>query len=174
MKVVRWLDEHFEEYILVFLSAFTVVIIFLQVVMRYVFDNSLTWSEEMARYMFIWLIYIGVSYAVKKKRHLGVDAIAMLFKEKGKLIVALIANFSFLIFAIVMTYFGLDIVLRVTRESAALQIPLTWVYVAPVVGMTLTSIRLIQNMVIEVKQLKELKNKNSNSKQLTDGQEEIA
>ena len=174
MKVVRWLDEHFEEYILVFLSAFTVVIIFLQVVMRYVFGNSLTWSEEMARYMFIWLIYIGVSYAVKKKRHLGVDAIAMLFKEKGKLIVALIANFSFLIFAIVMTYFGLDIVLRVTRESAALQIPLTWVYVAPVVGMTLTSIRLIQNMIIEVKLLKELKSKNSNSKQLTDGQEEIA
>ncbi|WP_340002339.1 TRAP transporter small permease [Oceanobacillus sp. FSL K6-0127] len=174
MKVVRWLDEHFEEYILVFLSAFTVVIIFLQVVMRYVFGNSLTWSEEMARYMFIWLIYIGVSYAVKKKRHLGVDAITMLFKEKGNLIVALIANFSFLIFAIVMTYFGLDIVLRVTRESAALQIPLTWVYVAPVVGMTLTSIRLIQNMVIEVKQLKELKHKNSNSKQLTDGQEEIA
>ena len=174
MKVVRWLDEHFEEYILVFLSAFTVVIIFLQVVMRYVFGNSLTWSEEMARYMFIWLIYIGVSYAVKKKRHLGVDAITMLFKEKGKLVIALIANFSFLIFAIVMTYFGLDIVLRVTRESAALQIPLSWVYVAPVVGMTLTSIRLIQNMIIEVKQLKELKNKNSNSKQLTDGQEEIA
>ncbi|WP_339226724.1 TRAP transporter small permease [Oceanobacillus sp. FSL K6-2867] len=172
MKVVRWLDEHFEEYILVFLSAFTVVIIFMQVVMRYVFDNSLTWSEELARYMFIWLIYIGVSYAVKKKRHLGVDAITMLFQEKGKLVIALIANFLFLIFAMVMTYFGLDIVLRVTRESAALQIPLAWVYAAPVVGMALTSIRLIQNMLLEVKQLKELKNKDS--KQLTNEQGETA
>ncbi|WP_152655616.1 TRAP transporter small permease [Oceanobacillus sp. CFH 90083] len=172
MKIIRWLDKHFEEYILVCLSALTVIIIFLQVIMRYVFDNSLTWSEELARYMFIWLIYIGVSYAVKEKRHLGVDAITMLFQEKGKLMIALLANVLFLIFALVMTYFGLDIVLRITRESAALQIPLSWIYAAPVAGMTLTSIRLIQNMIIEIKQLKGLKHKNS--RQVTDEQGETA
>ncbi|MBP2075997.1 TRAP transporter small permease [Oceanobacillus polygoni] len=179
MKILRWLDEHFEEYILVFLSAFTVIIIFLQVVMRYVFGSSLTWSEEIARYAFIWMIYIGVSYGVKKKKHLGVDALAMLFKEKGKLIVGIIANVSFLLFAIVMTYYGLDIVLRVTRESAALQLPLSWVYAAPVMGMALASIRLLQNIALEVKELKALKSdgqhdsKNSATEQIVNGQEEI-
>lgn len=179
MKILRWLDEHFEEYILVFLSAFTVVIIFLQVVMRYVFGNSLTWSEEIARYAFIWMIYVGVSYGVKKKRHLGVDAITMLFQQKGKLIIGLIANASFLIFAVVMTYYGLDIVLRVTRESAALQIPLAWVYAAPVLGMSLAAIRLVQNMTLEVKELKAIKAaEKANetkpvSERLIKGQEEI-
>ncbi|MFD1851852.1 TRAP transporter small permease [Oceanobacillus bengalensis] len=156
MKILKWLDKYFEEYILVFLSAFTVFIIFLQVVMRYVFGSSLTWSEEIARYAFIWMIYIGVSYGVKKKKHLGVDALSMLFKDKGKIIISMIANISFLIFAVVMTYYGIDIVLRVTRESAALQIPLTWVYAAPVVGMALAAIRLIQSLVVEVAELKAL------------------
>src|SRR5699024_6716205 len=156
MKILKWLDEHFEEYTLVILSAFTVVVIFLQVVMRYVFGNSLTWSEEIARYAFIWMIYVGVSYGVKTKKHLGVDAFSMLFKRKGQIIISIIANVFFLVFAIVMAYYGLDIVLRVTRESAALQLPLGWVYAAPVIGFVLASIRLLQNLSIEVKELKSL------------------
>lgn len=154
MKVLKWLDEHFEEYILVFLSAFTVVIIFLQVVMRKVFGNSLTWSEEIARYAFIWMIYIGVSYAVKRNKHLGVDAFALLFKRKGQIVVSIIANISFLIFAVTMAYFGLDIVLKVTRVSAAIQLPLGWVYAAPVIGFTLTTIRLIQSLLLDIKKLR--------------------
>ena len=39
---------------------------FVQVVMRYVFHSSLTWSEEMARYLFVWLVYFSVAYTAKK------------------------------------------------------------------------------------------------------------
>ena len=45
------------------------IIIFIQVVCRYVFQNSLTWSEEMARYMFVWLVYFSVSYTARRKTH---------------------------------------------------------------------------------------------------------
>ncbi|GGP07499.1 TRAP transporter small permease [Oceanobacillus neutriphilus] len=176
MKILNWLDEHFEEYILVFLSAFTVVVIFMQVVMRYVFGNSLAWSEEISRYAFIWLIYIGVSYGVKRNKHLGVDALSMLFQRKGRLIIAMIANISFLIFALVMTYYGVDIVARVTRTSAALQIPLFWVYLAPVAGMILTSIRLLQNMAYDLKDYRSVKKdedfKNLDRKESLASQEE--
>ena len=154
MKIIKWLDKYFEEYILVGLSAFTVAIIFLQVVMRYVFGSSLTWSEEIARYAFIWMIYIGVSYAVKRKKHLGVDALSLLFARTGQIIISMIANVSFLVFAVFMTYYGIDIVLKVTRTSAALEIPLSWVYAAPVVGFILTTIRLLQNLLIDFKELK--------------------
>lgn len=172
MKIIRWLDEHFEAYALVFLSVFTVVLIFLQVVMRYVFSNSLTWSEELARYAFIWMIYIGVSYGVKTRKHLGVDALSMLFKRKGQIIISMIANISFLVFVVVMTYFGLDVVTRVTRDSAALQIPMEWVYLAPVVGFALTTIRLIQNLAIEVKELKSI-NHEKNSNPVRESQEGV-
>lgn len=175
MKIVKWLNEYFEEYILVILSAFTVVIIFLQVVMRYAFEASLIWSEEIARYAFIWMIYIGVSYAVKRKKHLGVDALSMIFDRKGQIIISMIANISFLIFAVSMTYFGIDIVMKVTRTSAAMQIPLSWVYAAPVAGFILTTIRLIQNLIGEIKELKS-KNPpsyhNGENDYITKGQEE--
>ncbi|HIW12065.1 MAG TPA: TRAP transporter small permease [Candidatus Salinicoccus stercoripullorum] len=157
MKLIRWFDEHFEEYILIMLSFFTVVVIFIQVMMRYVFSSSLSWSEEIARYGFIWMIFIGVSYAVKKNKHLKVDAITMLFNDKGKTIIGIIANVLFLVFAVVITYYSFEIVGRITRESAALQIPMSWVYAAPAAGMALTVIRLIQNLVQQYSSLKKLK-----------------
>ncbi len=157
MKIVKWLDKSFEETALIILSTFTVVVIFLQVFMRYVVGDSLSWSEEIARYAFIWMIYIGVSYGVKRNKHLGVDAFKLLFDEKGKLILGVIANLSFLVFAAVIAYYGFDILTRVTRESAAMQISLKWVYTAPVVGMLLTSVRLIQNIIFEIAELKKMK-----------------
>lgn len=151
MKTIKWLDDHLEEYLLIALSVFTVVIIFGQVFMRYVLSSSLAWSEEIARYAFIWMIYIGVSYGVKKGRHLGVDAFSDLFQEKGKIILAIIANFCFLVFSAIVVYFGFDIVLRITRESAALQLPIGWVYAAPVAGMILTMLRLLQRILHQIK-----------------------
>lgn len=174
MKVIKWLDEHFEEYILILLSISTVMIVFIQVFMRYVLGESLTWSEEVARYVFIWMIYVGISYGVKKEKHLGVDAFPMMFEEKGKIIIDMIASFSFLLFAVIMTYYGFDIVLKVTRESAALELPLEWVYAAPVVGMILTSIRLIQKLVRLVNQFKLLsQHKRNQCEEQTELQEEI-
>lgn len=60
-KLIHWLDEYLEISLCVALMSVMTVVIFVQVVMRYVFHNSLTWSEEFARYCFIWLIYLGIS-----------------------------------------------------------------------------------------------------------------
>lgn len=154
MNVVKGLDKHLEEYILIILSILTVAIIFLQVVMRYVFGNSLPWSEELARYLFIWMIYIGVSYGVKRRKHLNVDSFSMLFEQKGKIVVGIISNSLFLVFAVVIAVYGINIIADITRESAALEIPMGWIYAAPTAGMLLTIIRLLQVLTIQVRELK--------------------
>ncbi len=46
-----------------------------QVIWRYVFNNSLSWSEELSRYLFAWLIFVGASIAVKENTHIRVDII---------------------------------------------------------------------------------------------------
>lgn len=150
MKILGWLDEHLEEYILIGLSILTVIIIFLQVFMRYIIGSSLVWSEELARYAFIWLIYIGISYGVKKQRHLKVDAFALLFKEKGKTILGICANLSFLAFSVLLTYYSFRVVGQMVRVSPAMKLPMEWVYAAPMIGLFLTSIRLIQNMRLQI------------------------
>lgn len=151
MKLLKWLDDYFEEGILAVLMSVTSIIVFLQVIMRFVFRNSLTWSEELARYLFIWMIYIGVSYGIKKRSHLAVDALDSLFGKKGILITNTIVDMFLMAFMVTMTYFGFDIVLRATRVSAALGLPMKYVYLAPVVGFGLSIIRIIQRNIIDYK-----------------------
>lgn len=156
MKVLRWLDDYFEEVILVLLSAVMVVVIFLQVFMRFVMQSSLAWSEELARYCMIWLVYVGISYGVKKQRHIKVDVLLMLFKHKGRIIFNIISNLLFLVFAIVIIIYGSDIAMKLLgwgQKSPALHIPMGYVYMATPIGMGLTVIRLLQQLFIEIEDL---------------------
>lgn len=156
MKILRWLDRHTEEVLLVLFSAIMVAVIFLQVVMRQ-FDSSLSWSEELARYSFIWLVYIGISYGVKKDRHIKVDVLLLMLKNKGKIILTIIANLLFMVFAIFVIRYGFDIasqLLAFGQKSPANQIPMGLIYLAAPVGMGLTLIRLVQNLIKQIKALK--------------------
>ncbi|HSJ36579.1 MAG TPA: TRAP transporter small permease [Planococcus sp. (in: firmicutes)] len=156
MKILHWLDRHIEEVLLVLFSAVMVAVIFLQVVMRQ-FDSSLSWSEELARYSFIWLVYIGISYGVKKDRHIKVDVLLLVLKNKGKIILTIIANLLFMAFAIFVIRYGFDIAMQLLnfgQKSPANQIPMGLIYLAAPVGMGLTLIRLVQNLIKQIKALK--------------------
>ncbi|MFC4323648.1 TRAP transporter small permease [Litchfieldia salsa] len=155
MKIIRWLDRHIEETLLVIFSSIMVSVIFIQVIAR-LLDNSLSWSEELARYCFIWMVYIGISYGVKKQRHIKVDVVLVLLKEKGRLILTIIANILFIVFALFIIRYGFDIankLLGFGQKSPALQIPMGLVYMATPIGIGLTLIRLIQNLIKYIKAL---------------------
>ncbi|MCM3760315.1 TRAP transporter small permease [Alkalihalobacillus oceani] len=156
MKALHWLDENAEKVLLVLLSSVMVIVIFVQVFMRYVMQNSLPWSEELARYCFIWAVYIGISYGVKKQRHIKVDVLLLLFKDKGKIVFNIISNLLFLAFAIFVVIYGYRIseqLLAFGQKSPANQIPMGLVYLAAPFGMALTSIRIIQNLIAQFKAL---------------------
>ena len=61
-KILSFLDEHFEEYLLIAILGIMSIVICYQVFMRYVMAASLSWSEELARYLFIWMAYICLLY----------------------------------------------------------------------------------------------------------------
>ena len=74
MAFLRFLNKRFEELILVPSLVFTVILVFSQVVMRYVFQSSLYWSEELARYLFVWQTWLGASLAVREASHIRIEA----------------------------------------------------------------------------------------------------
>ena len=150
MNVLRWLDKNIESFILVVLSILAVVVVFAQVFMRKVVGSSLVWSEELARYAFIWIIYIGVSYAVKRQAHISVDAINLVLGRMGKFIFAICANIAVLAFAVILSYYSFEVVLQITRISPAMGLSMKLVYAAPMVGLLLTAIRVVQQMKIQV------------------------
>lgn len=79
---MKFLNEHLEACFIVPLMFLMSIIIFVQVVMRYVFHSSLTWSEEMARYLFVWLVYFSVAYTAKKEAHIRIDAAINIYPKK--------------------------------------------------------------------------------------------
>ncbi|WP_194841182.1 TRAP transporter small permease [Sporosarcina cascadiensis] len=141
-----------ERVILFILLMIMTVVIVLQVFMRYVVESSLTWSEELARFCFVWLIYIGISYGVKRAKHIRVEALLTVFKRRGKYIVNMIANILFLFFALFAVYYGFSIyqAIKGTGQVApSIGISMSIMYLGMPIGMLLTSIRLIQRMYIE-------------------------
>lgn len=154
MKILKFLDDHVERILCTFFLALMSIIIVMQVFFRYVLNNSLTWSEELARYLFIWMIYIGISYGVKLDKHISVDAVYTFMPKKIKRGYAIIGYVLFLLFAVAIVYFGCIVVMmQITsgQRSPAMLLPLQYVYAAPVVGMILTTIRLVQKIIRAVK-----------------------
>ena len=75
--VGRFINE-IEETAIAVLLFFMVGITFVNVVLRYGFNDSLIWGQEVVLILFAWLVMFGVSYAVKVTAHLGVDAVTNL------------------------------------------------------------------------------------------------
>lgn len=156
MGILRWLDNHLEELFIGIFALIMTVVIALQIFMRYAMDNSLSWSEELARYCFIWLVYLGISLAVKKQRHMSVDVVFLFLKGKAQVVLSMVANILFLSFAVFAIFYGYQISIKLLtwgQVSPALDIPIGLVYLATPVGMGLTAIRLIQQLFSQVRSL---------------------
>lgn len=154
MKVLNWLDDKFEITICVILMSVMTILIFLQVIMRYVFSNSLSWSEELARYLFIWLIYLGVSYGAKIRKHIKIDAALKLFPKKIRPYVVILGDILFFLFAIYIVYTGYKYALMqatLGKLSPALAIPYKYIYAAPFIGFIMVTIRQVQTILYRVK-----------------------
>ncbi|ROV57915.1 TRAP transporter small permease, partial [Vibrio ponticus] len=108
--MLKWLDKYFENTITCLLLVVMTVAIFLQVVTR-TLDYSISWTEELARYCFIWLVYIGISFAVSKKSHIKIDAITMLLNKKENKYLALFSDGVFFIFSCIILFKSTQIVM---------------------------------------------------------------
>ncbi|WP_238456306.1 TRAP transporter small permease [Desulfotruncus arcticus] len=138
-----------EEYILVFSLAFTVFLIFIQIVMRYVFHHSLSWSEELARYVFLWQIWLGASFAVKEHRHLRIEAIKNVLSPKAQKYFELITLVIWFGFSLFLAFKGAEltmILLQRGQVSPAMRLPMAYAYASVPVGCGLMAIRLIEEM----------------------------
>jgi len=154
----KLLDEKLEEWFLAATMIVMVLLIFVQVITRYIFENSLTWSEELARYVHVWQIWIGASLAVRKREHIRVEAFKKLFNAKGQKVIELIAILSWFGLAVFLAIAGTDLVNTIfTRgqNSPAMQMPMWVVYSAIPLGGLLMAIRLIQQIYFLFKPEKE-------------------
>lgn len=147
MKILKWLNKHLEEYFLVSILSSIVLVMLYQVVRRYIFNSSLTWSEEFCRYAFIWFIFLALPYTILLGSELRMDAILNFFPQAVKkqlLLVITALSFLFCLFLFKQS-FQTVWEAALTREiSPGLHLPKQYVYLAGVVGFGLACFRYLQ------------------------------
>ncbi len=136
-----------EEYFAVISLLVASLLVFIQVVLRYVFNNSLVWSEEIARYLIIWLILIGSSIAVREKAHATVDAVVAFLPPLPKRIFSILANLMGIVFCFILVRSGTITVSNVVEfgnVTPAIGISMAIPYLSVPVGGALMLYRFIQ------------------------------
>ena len=158
VKIGEYLDVHLEgirkliNIFIVILFGILIFVVFIQVIARYIFNSPFSWSEEIARYIQVWLIFLTSSICIRKGRHILLDYATHYFSSKIKKINEIIGNLIIMIYLFVMTIYGWKTVIAIfgRQTSPAMQIPLYLIYLAlPLSGLLM----ILENLVILLKLL---------------------
>ena len=110
----KWVDRILDYFVVVlFLVVFCAVL--LQVFMRFVFNSPLVWSEELARYLFIWVSLIGWVFAVRSGTHIRISIIADNLPAKARKALGILNYLLTVIFSVILFYYGF-IMLRINLD----------------------------------------------------------
>ncbi len=120
------------------------LLLFTQVVSRYVFRHSLTWTEELSVILFVLMTYLGVSSAVTYRKHLRIDALLDVVPFKVKKVLLIISDVIFIIFNTYIVFPFINIMASLgNSKSAILGIPKVFSYVFIPLMLTFSSVKLV-------------------------------
>lgn len=157
MKQWKKFLNNFEGYLCVVMLIAMSIIVFMQVICRFILKSSLPWSEEASRYLLVWVSFLGGAYGVRQGAHLGVEAVIILLPKKLRGLVELLSMVLGIILCCVIFKFGVDIVItQMSRMqySPSMRIPMGSMYLAIPVGMFLFVVRYVQNVIDKIKDLR--------------------
>ena len=145
----------FVEWMLVAFSILIFVVVFLQVLFRYLLRQPLFWSEELPRYLLIWMSFLAAALAQKTDAHINITLCLAPLSARARQALKILTDVIVLAFLWILIYSG-GLVTSITahHRSTALQIPMGVVYAALPVGAILMSLYLILQLAASVRRLK--------------------
>lgn len=153
MQFLRQLNKYshrIEEILIGGLLATASVILFANVVARYIFNWGVPWAEELVRYEIVWMVFIGGSVAARKGIHIGVDVLATLSPPRIQTAIHFLINAVSLAFCLFLAFAGSDMVAQTKmfgQVTPALQVPMWVVQMAIPLGGALMALRFFQRLI---------------------------
>ena len=148
------------KWILVVIMAGMTLNVLWQVFSRFILQNPSSYTEELARYMLIWIGLLGASYVSGQKMHLAIDLLSTKLKGRNKSLLEIVIQIFVILFAFFVMVVGgirlVQITLTLNQISAALQIPLGYVYVVVPISGSLMVFYSIYYIVQEFKNINNL------------------
>ncbi len=133
-----------EGWVLIVLVVVMTIVVFLQVVYRYLLAQPLHWSEELARYLFVWISILGAALSVQRRGHFGMDFFFKMMPDKSRRF--LIFLIYLLMGAVVLVILVQGIVLvqkTAAQQSPAMEISMGWAYASLPAGAALMALHLL-------------------------------
>jgi TRAP-type C4-dicarboxylate transport system permease small subunit len=129
MQKISHLFFKVAEFTLVVMLSLMVIMVFGNVVLRYGFNDGLIASEEVSRYLFIWITFLGAIVTLRDNAHLGLDSLVRHLSLRGKKLAFALSNLLMLGCCTLMFYgtykqHGIN----ATTRSPVMEIPMSWVY----------------------------------------------
>jgi len=147
MSKFWYVVDNIESYICRTLLAIFVCLLFLQVIVRTLFDFSFSWVEELSIYMFVWFVFFGASYAAKKGAHNRVTFQFKFLPPKTIKYIEAFADLFWIFFNVYFVYLAIDFIFNKMnrfQSSQTMGFHLSWVYIVLPIAFTLMTVRVIQ------------------------------
>ena len=150
MALIRWLDRNLEGALAAFLMAAIVLLISLNVFMRYVLDASLSWGEELTLSVFVWFVWLAASYAFRHRKHVRITVFRDFLGTRGQLWLDILADLLILGFLAVLVFECVKLInlpFVASQKSVVLGLPIPILYASAPVGAALSFLRVLQHVV---------------------------
>lgn len=157
MKVLKFIDEQFEKWFLIVSLIVMVLVTFIQIVLRW-FNAATVWAEEFSRYVMLYQVWVGESYAVHEDAHIRITALIGKLSGGRRRGMDLVVLTLWLLFALWLTVEGCVLVGKIAamgQVSSAMRIPMTIPYASVPIGGALMTIRLVQKIVERLRNTQE-------------------
>ena len=130
------------------ISVVMVVVTLAQVFFRYVLAAPLPWSEELARYCFVWIVFLGAAIGLERGIHLGVDIFVNLLPPRLRTGLEVLSNAMIGCFAAAIIYASLPVIgMNMLQRSPAIGVQMSWIYIAIPVSMALVFLICVERIV---------------------------
>lgn len=157
MKVLKFIDEQFEKWFLIVSLIVMVLVTFIQIVLRW-FNAATVWAEEFSRYVMLYQVWVGASYAVHEDAHIRITALIGKLSGGRRRGMDLVVLTLWLLFALWLTVEGCVLVGKIAamgQVSSAMRIPMTIPYASVPIGGALMTIHLVQKIVERLRNTQE-------------------
>lgn len=138
-----------EEWFLLFGMGSMFVAVILQVFFRYALNSPLVWTEPYARYMYLWVVFVGISFGVRHHRHIRVTFLYSRFPPLLQKLVYVAINLTFVVMLLMQIGPALVMIKGYMRiQAAGLPIRMGYIYWAVPIGYATASLRLVIDSVL--------------------------
>ena len=158
MDSLRKIDQNAERWLLLVFYVMLVITMAIEVLRREIFSYSSIWGEEIVRYSFIYLAWIGAAAAVKERAHIRIDVIMHYLGPRTKALLYIFGDLVMFGVAIIALYWSLETVhvsAKFGSVTDGLRISKVWFLMAVPVGFALMIWRLLQSFLRDFKSLRD-------------------